>query len=611
MPRKKAAPSLKLVQSAKPDLCVHSDYAEVSKSALAHLAEHADDVFRFGDRLAFVKRGDDGAPRIHTAGLQDIRLIVADHMQPFRITKEGRKEIALQEDVAKLMLAAKTDIAAFRPLVGVTTAPLLREDGTIHLADGYDEESQLFCDYTQLPPLTVPERPSREEAEASLLAMRKIFAETPFADRTVDRENPEATDFELPPGQDESAFHNVMMLGIARASLPAAPGHVARGASGQSGAGKSTITRAVAFTAFGCQPTDTAFASDMVEFDKQLTATLRRAPLAVHFDNGNDVTLRSNLLNMAMTSGHAQSRVLGSSDNIDLMTRALLLFNGNAIDISADDIRRLPLISDLDARTEDPEARVTSTDDFLERVIKPRRGELLGHYLTIWRWGRHNESAIAQGRSLKSYETFCRWIRDPLLALGCKDPALRIEELKRTDPERDAKITIFREWWRASQRAGDGLQTVPVTVHGLDAGVCTIIDPNYGANKRRKVAHDLARWRGVRVGGFVLESNATTKGKHSATKYWLTRQEPLPMEHENPAPKCDDARYERAEPEPEFPEVKEPPRGAGYFQIIGPEPDHPCEQCGARGDVYLIRDPFRGVASHALHEVCAAKFYDR
>jgi hypothetical protein len=46
------------------------------------------------------------------------------------------------------------------------------------------------------------------------------------------------------------------------------------------------------------------------------------------------------------------------------------------------------------------------------------------------------------------------------------------------------------------------------------------------------------------------------------------------------------------------------------FKVLGHEPDHPCEHCGEGGDdVYLIRDPFHGVAGHALHERCATAFY--
>jgi hypothetical protein len=48
------------------------------------------------------------------------------------------------------------------------------------------------------------------------------------------------------------------------------------------------------------------------------------------------------------------------------------------------------------------------------------------------------------------------------------------------------------------------------------------------------------------------------------------------------------------------------------FQIIGPEAVHPCAQCGKNdGQVFLIKDPFRGAESHPLHEQCAPKFYRR
>jgi hypothetical protein len=53
-----------------------------------------------------------------------------------------------------------------------------------------------------------------------------------------------------------------------------------------------------------------------------------------------------------------------------------------------------------------------------------------------------------------------------------------------------------------------------------------------------------------------------------------------------------------------------PGEDASRFQIIGPEPNAPCAQCGGTDQpVYLIRDPFRGVASTPLHERCAADFY--
>lgn len=54
-----------------------------------------------------------------------------------------------------------------------------------------------------------------------------------------------------------------------------------------------------------------------------------------------------------------------------------------------------------------------------------RRTELLAALLTIWRWGRLTKG-MKTGRTLGSFEQWCGWVRDPLLALGCKDPADRV-----------------------------------------------------------------------------------------------------------------------------------------------------------------------------------------
>jgi hypothetical protein len=46
------------------------------------------------------------------------------------------------------------------------------------------------------------------------------------------------------------------------------------------------------------------------------------------------------------------------------------------------------------------------------------------------------------------------------------------------------------------------------------------------------------------------------------------------------------------------------------LQIIGPEPDHPCQRCNRREpQVYLIRNPAMGVESVPLHEKCAAPWF--
>ena len=67
-----------------------------------------------------------------------------------------------------------------QPLAGVTTSPLLSDDGAIRTADGYDPEFALWC--CGVPQLKVPIRPSWTDAERALSLLRKAFCTFPFAD---------------------------------------------------------------------------------------------------------------------------------------------------------------------------------------------------------------------------------------------------------------------------------------------------------------------------------------------------------------------------------------------------------------------------------------------
>jgi hypothetical protein len=51
------------------------------------------------------------------------------------------------------------------------------------------------------------------------------------------------------------------------------------------------------------------------------------------------------------------------------------------------------------------------------------------------------------GRPLGSYDQWCRWVGDPLVALGCCDSVARVSEAELRDPTRQAIVTLFEIWW--------------------------------------------------------------------------------------------------------------------------------------------------------------------
>jgi hypothetical protein len=251
---------------------------------------------------------------------------------------------------------------------------------------------------------------------------------------------------------------------------------------------------------------------DKVELEKRIGAALIEAAPVLFLDNVNDTILSSGLLASTLTEPFVKVRQLGASRMLPLNPMAFVALTGNGLTLGEDLVRRFVVV-ELDPRMEDPESRPFSSG-FLAGIIA-RRAELLAAALTIWRWGRQNEDTIRSGRPLGSYEIWGRWVRDPLLALGCADPVQRIAALKARDPQRQRNAAIFAAWW---EHHGDK----PIAAAELCDDVRVLIDPQ--ARGRQFVAATLSHLTGTRAGGFVL-TRQETAGKWGRTSYALQRVE--------------------------------------------------------------------------------------
>jgi hypothetical protein len=126
--------------------------------------------------------------------------------------------------------------------------------------------------------------------------------------------------------------------------------------------------------------------------------------------------------------------------------------------------------------------------------VRERRTELLAALLIIWRWGRLAAN-IKRGLPLGSFEQWCCWVRDPLLALGCQDPVERVSEAKARDGRRQQIGDLFTLWWEKHR-------DLPVAVSQLDPMLEQLADPQ--GRGRQYLATRLANLAGTRIAGFVL-----------------------------------------------------------------------------------------------------------
>jgi hypothetical protein len=398
-----------------------------------------------------------------------------------------------------------------KPLHGIACAPLLHGDGSIHYAEGYDDASGMWCE--NVPDLAglVPDDPTKDDAQQALLLLRRMFATFCFADadRAYDQScGVPLVDVTKPPGKDESGFLTALLTAVCRPSLDLAPGVLLRAApmSG-AGAGKGLLARCICMIAFGRQPHAVTAGGNAEELEKRISAELIEGSPTLFVDNLNSIAFRSELLASAITERPARVRVLGKSLMVPLCATAFIVLTGNGLTVSEDLARRF-LTIELDPGTEDPEARPFRGD--IRAEVKARRTELLVACLTIWRWGRQADN-VEPGRALGSFGQWCSWVRDPLLALGCQDPAERISESKARDGSRQAVAELFIAWWHHHK-------SEPVTAKDLHGDVRLLVDPQ--RRGRQFLAAVLEKLVGTRMAGFALSRQASP-GKWGAATYAL------------------------------------------------------------------------------------------
>jgi hypothetical protein len=489
----------------RPLLLVDSgDLPKVAKQ-LRDIIAMSDQFFDRGGPARIVPVANEKVPTV--VRLNACGVVRAAHQLCRPVNMDG-KPITLPERVASLYLDMMGEWH-LSPLTSITTAPILAKDGTIQTVAGYQPASGVYC--CNIPHVDLPANPTRAEAEAALATFRSPFRTFPFADATRKIENGvEVVDLDQPMGYDESAFLTGLLTAICRQSLWLAPGLLFNAPSiSGAGTGKGLLVRSIGLIAYGMLARPFPPGSDRHEMDKRLVAEVIQGNPLLFMDNINGLTLKSDTLASFLTERPSQVRILGRSQMVQLELASFFALTGNGLVLSEDLARRFVCV-ELDARCEDPEQR--SFPPGFQEDIGKRRSELLAAGLTILRWGRQNTATIECGRALGSFEDWGLWVRDPLVALGCRDPVDRINELKARDPERQRVIALFAAWHEA--HGSD-----PVKVTELKEAVSTIADPNNRG--RQYLAKAIGTLAGTRVGGFVLERLEPTNNRKQGAQYRL------------------------------------------------------------------------------------------
>jgi hypothetical protein len=503
-------PSIDPEQPQKPRLLVEASDPDRTVADLRDILANAEVLYDRGVpvRLAIDQIEGGTVAQVMTPDA----LVLTAHMlcRPYMLKDKGgdlvKANTRLPRNIAVMYLDWRGEWQL--PLLnGIASAPLLEDDGTIHGSEGYDPATGIWRENVPDLSAIIPLKPTRANAAAALRRIRETFCTFCFADAetVANKAGIAVVDIDQPPGKDESAFLAALLTGVCRPSLHLAPGILFRASpiSG-SGAGKGLLARYVSIIAFGREPHAVTGGATADELEKRVAAELIGGSPVLFLDNLNNTALKSKLLASAITERPAQVRVLGRSQMVPLNPSALVILTGNGLTLSEDLTRRFVIV-EFDAHVEDPEARSFSID--IQQEVRSRRVELLAAALTIWRWGRI-DGEIKPGKPMGSFEQWGRWVRDPLLTLGCQDPADRVKEAKERDARRQNTAEVFTLWW---ERHRDQ----PLAASGLDEGLIRLLDPQ--GRGRQFVSSQLVNLTGTRIAGLVLTRQAPPGKWGSAT----------------------------------------------------------------------------------------------
>ncbi len=165
---------------------IDEDEARVNDEVAAELPKDTTLYQRGGDlvRVIVEEPPENGprlsvAPRIESVPNPALRALISRRVSFFIETKDGPKP-QLPPAWSVAAVGSRGSWPGVRPLTGVVSFPVVRHDGTILIAPGYDPRTGLFLHWSRSP-LAIPDRPTLDDAKAAVAELLEVVGDFPFA----------------------------------------------------------------------------------------------------------------------------------------------------------------------------------------------------------------------------------------------------------------------------------------------------------------------------------------------------------------------------------------------------------------------------------------------
>lgn len=310
----------------------------------------------------------------------------------------------------------------FPPVRGIIMAPSLRPDGSLLATKGYDPQTKLYL--LDPPPMpTIPDRPSLDEAKASLDLLANILSEFPLVGL-----------------EDFSVGLSALISPVLRPALGRVPMHAIT--APDIGSGKSYLAHCCSVLATGHPASIITTGKDEAEMEKRLGTALIDGMPFVLIDNVSSV-LKGDFLCAAIDQPRLSIRLLGHSKSVQVEPHAVIFVTGNNLRISGDVIRRT-ITCQLNPGVENAYERTFETSPLT--MIAADRGKYIAAALIACR-GFLLSGLKPVSPPLAGFEEWSNVIRSTIVGLGYADPVRTISALRENDPERERFGQVIDAWY--------------------------------------------------------------------------------------------------------------------------------------------------------------------
>lgn len=387
-------------------------------------------VFVRSGLLVRVLQHEDDQPAIDDLTVDSLRGLLARAANFMRMNALGYwRPASPPADVVRDLLTIGN--WTFPALVGLVETPILRPDGTVLDAVGYDHSTRLiYRPRRDFAPLVVPEEPSKAEADRALSLVDELIGDFRFRD---DASRANAVALLLTP------FVRQATAGPAPLAVISAP---------LQGTGKSMLATVFNVIATGHRPAMMPAPKMEEEMRKRITSALRAGNTTIVIDNV-DEPLSSPSLALALSAEIYTDRILGRSEMTVLPQRATWIATGNNVRLQRDLPRRAYWIN-MDAKEMRPWLRKGYRHPDLAEWATSHRAELVWALLVLCRSWWASGRPPADVPELGGYLAWAHTVGGILANVGVTGFLANLEEgYEFADDEAEQWGTFLESLWKA------------------------------------------------------------------------------------------------------------------------------------------------------------------